>query len=324
MTYRGSIGISHCAYRLPGAPILLEDLESRALLTSPAALLREFGFDRCHAAGDGAPLEPLAVACAQEVSGQARLRPADLEALCVYSALPPVQDPKSAGESESGTEDALAPFRYPAARLHFELGLGDVPLLGFAQRGCCGLLATIDAAARLLQESDKRAVLCLAQDRLPPGRPREIMYNIISDAAGALVLERESPRNRLISFHQRMQTYYWDTPRREQELLAAYFPMAQRVIRECLRQSSLTVEQIAWFVPTNVSVRSWHILADLLPVPPEKIWLRNVPRIGHTISCDQIINLADMDAQGALSPGDYLVLFTFGFGASWSCLILRH
>ena len=324
MTYHGSIGISQLAYRLPGAPIPLEDLESRAQLTSSAALLREFGFDRCHAASDNAPLEPLALACAREVTGQARLRPADLESFCVYSAVGSALDSDSVGHRTAGTEDALAPFRYPAARLHFELGLGDVPLLSFAQRGCCGLLAMIDVAARLLQGADQRAVLCVAQDRLLPGRGREIMYNVVSDAAGALVLEKHAPRNRLIHFHQRVQTYYWDTPRREQELLAAYFPMAQRVIGECLRRSNLTVEQIAWFVPTNVSVRSWTILADILRVPPERIWLRNIPRTGHTISCDQIINLADMEAQGAIASGDYLVLFTFGFGASWSCLILQH
>ena len=324
MRYHGSIGISHVAYRLPGGPIPLEDLESRALLTSPAPLLREFGFDRCYAAGDGASLEPLSLACAREVMGQARLRPLDLEALCVYSAITRPADAGGIGEPDTGAAHQLAPFRYPAARLHFELGLGDVPLLGFAQQGCCGLLAMIDVAARLLQGADHRAVLCVAQDRLPPGARREIMYNVVSDAAGALVLEKASARNRLISFHQRVQTYYWDTPRREQELLAAYFPMAKRVIDECLRLSDLTVEQIAWFVPTNVSVRSWAVLAEILPVSQERIWLRNVSRIGHTVSCDQILNLADMDAQGALTSGDYLFFFTFGFGASWSCLILQH
>lgn len=322
MTYHGSIGISHLAYQLPGGPIALEDLESRAQLTSPASLLREFGFNRCYAAGEGAQWGALAVACAQKVMRQAGLCPADLEALCVYSANAP--DSAGGGEQQPGREGELAPFRYPAARLHFELGLGDVPLLGFAQRGCCGLLAMIDVATRLLQGTEKRAMLCVAQDRLPPGSRREIMYNVVSDAAGALVLEKESPRNRLITFHQRIQTYYWDTPRREEELLAAYFPMAQRVIDECLHLSNLTVEQIAWFVPTNVSERSWAILAEILSVPPGRIWLRNIPRIGHTISCDQIINLADMEEQGAVSSGDYLLLFTFGFGASWSCLILQH
>ena len=316
MPYRGSIGISHLAYRLPGGPIRLEDLESRGRLASPASLLREFGFDRCYAVEDEVPLESLAAACAREVLERSRLRADDFEALCTYSATMPAADQK--------VPDALAPFRYPSARLHHDLDLGDVPLLSFGQRGCCGLPAMIDTAARLLQGSDKRAALCVAHDCLPPGSRREIMYNVISDAAGAIILERDAARNRLVGFHQRIQTCYWDTVRFEQELMAAYFPMAQRVIEECLRRSNLTAGRVAWFVPANVSLRSWTILADMLSVPLERIWLRNVPRLGHTISCDHVINLADMEAEGALAAGDYLLLFTFGFGASWSCLVLQH
>ncbi len=305
-------------------PIPIEGLESRGQLKSPAALLREFGFDRCRTVDDAASMDALALSAAQEAVDQAGLCPTDFEVLCAYSAITHTPDREDGREDRLGEQHWLAPFRYPAARLHFELGLGDVPLLGFSQRGCCGLLAMIDVAARLLGEAERKAVLCVAQDRLSPGSCREIMYSIVSDAAGALVLQKDSPRNRLIGFHQRVQTYYWDTPGREQELLAAYFPMAQRVIQECLLRANLHVGQIAWLVPTNVSIRSWHILADILSIPREKIWLHNVPRIGHTISCDHIINLADMETQGALSPGDYLAFFTFGFGASWSCLLVQH
>jgi 3-oxoacyl-[acyl-carrier-protein] synthase III len=31
-----------------------------------------------------------------------------------------------------------------------------------------------------------------------------------------------------------------------------------------------------------------------------------------------------MNREGALTQGDYLLLFTFGFGASWTSLILQH
>jgi 3-oxoacyl-[acyl-carrier-protein] synthase III len=31
-----------------------------------------------------------------------------------------------------------------------------------------------------------------------------------------------------------------------------------------------------------------------------------------------------MEEQGALKKDDLLVLFTFGFGANWSCMILQH
>jgi 3-oxoacyl-[acyl-carrier-protein] synthase III len=36
------------------------------------------------------------------------------------------------------------------------------------------------------------------------------------------------------------------------------------------------------------------------------------------------MNLSDMADENAMAPGDLLLLFTFGFGASWSCLLLEH
>jgi len=46
--------------------------------------------------------------------------------------------------------------------------------------------------------------------------------------------------------------------------------------------------------------------------------------VGHTVSCDHIINLVDMEGAGALHDGDHLLLFTFGFGASWSAMVIQH
>jgi 3-oxoacyl-[acyl-carrier-protein] synthase III len=150
------------------------------------------------------------------------------------------------------------------------------------------------------------------------------MYNVMSDAAAAVLVERDSPRNQLITLHQLSQPSYWDSPRNERELIASYFPMAQRAICGAVEQAGLRLSDLRWIVPSNVSLRSWTILAELLGVPPDLVWSKNIARVGHTVSCDHVINLADMEREGALQSGDYLLLFTFGFGASWTSMILRH
>ena len=43
-----------------------------------------------------------------------------------------------------------------------------------------------------------------------------------------------------------------------------------------------------------------------------------------TIAADHAINLCDAAKAGKVKPGDYLLLFTFGFGAHWACTILQH
>ena len=85
-------------------------------------------------------------------------------------------------------DNPLELFRYPAARAHHLLGLGQAPVMALSQRGCSGLLSAVDMAAQLLQTAERPAILCLAGDALPAGGRREIMYNLMSDAAGALLV----------------------------------------------------------------------------------------------------------------------------------------
>ena len=62
----------------------------------------------------------------------------------------------------------------------------------------------------------------------------------------------------------------------------------------------------------------------VLEFPREKLFDRNIARHGHTMSADNLVNLQDLMDEGALNKGDHLLLFTFGFGLNWSCLVLRH
>jgi 3-oxoacyl-[acyl-carrier-protein] synthase-3 len=312
-----SVGITGLAYRLPPRELSIEQLEAGGRIASPAAVLRDFGFAHCHVHEEDAPFDDALIESGREALERAALPRDDVGLLLWISGLAEHAPP-------ARPDTPLDLFRYPAARAHHELGLTRARALALSQQGCSGLLSAIDLAAASLRASDEPAALCLAGDALPHGACREIMYNVMSDAGAAVLLQRDAPGNTLVSFHQQTQSWYWDTPAREQEIFAAYFPVAQRVITAALEKAGLRIADVAWFVPHNVSLRSWQILARLLGLPEEKVWTRNIARVGHTVSCDHVINLADMEREGALHPGDYLVLFTFGLGASWSCMVLRH
>ena len=286
------------------------------LLHSSVRTLRDFGFRWSYAQPDDSPLEDLVAEAALEVLTRSG---ANVQTVLLYSAL----DSLSASDRPRRNR-TLRAFRYPVAGLAERLGLSRANALALSQQGCSGLLSAIHIAGQMACTSGDGPVLCLAADSLPAGDTREIMYNVMSDAASAAVVDAASPRNRIVSFHQRSEAAYWDTPALQPELVAAYFPMAQRTIIEALERTGLGVDAIRWFVPSNVSLRSWTILADLIKVPLDHVWTENIARIGHTVSSDHLINLVDMEKAGALTPGDLLLLFTFGFGASWSVMILRH
>jgi 3-oxoacyl-[acyl-carrier-protein] synthase-3 len=312
--YPQSVGIGRLAYRLPRRVRSLRALKQSGRLRSELRFLNELGFSQYYAAQEGeSPVDWLTGAGQEALDGTDR---AKLGAFFLYSGL--------GAERPRLSANLLTRFRYPVAELAHRLELDQLPALAVGQQGCSGLLSTIDLAARMLQTAESGSALCLAGDALPRGANREVMYNLMSDGAAAALVERGTTRNRLLAFHQLNQASYWDSAANERELIAAYFPMAKRAICIALEQVGLDLAEIRWLVPSNVSRRSWLILADLLGLAPERIWMKNIPRVGHTVSCDHIINLVDMERQGDLRRGDHLLLFTFGFGASWTSMLLEH
>jgi len=312
-----SIGIAKLAYRLPTHKRSIDQLEKEGRINSPASLLSDFGFKNCYIQEKTRESSDLLLESAKEViNGIDR---DNISRIFLYSGV-------TGHAGKESKENALELFQYPVAQLRHALELPKANSLAISQQGCSGLLSAIDIAYHLLKSSDQESesVLCATVDVLPNGTKREIMYNVMSDAAASVLITKNSDKNRIIHFHQQILPYYWDTPLHENELLASYFPMAQRAIESALSGAGLKISDIKWFVPHNVSLRSWEILAKLVHIPMEKIWTNNIARTGHTVSSDHIINLVDMEKEGVLKKGDHLLLFTFGFGATWSCLILQH
>jgi 3-oxoacyl-[acyl-carrier-protein] synthase-3 len=316
---RNSIGIAGLGYCLPSLSKPLEDLEEEGRLSSPAGLLRSYGFEHCLIQQDLEAASELLFRSAEQAISLSQ-RPADeISRVFLYSGIAAAPPPQEGG--------SLHLFKYPVAELQHRLNLTKANAIGLSQQGCSGLLSAIDLAATLLAstaDGPGESVLCAALDCLPRWAEREILYNVISDAAGALVVSRNCRRNRIVHFHQHVQSFYWNTPLHELELMASYFPIAQRVIAAALEGAGLELNDLRWIVPHNVSLRSWEILAKLLEFPMDKIWTQNIARVGHTVSCDHMINLVDMEREGALHEGDYLLLFTFGFGARWSAMVIQH
>lgn len=313
-----SVGLTQLYYKLPETHFSLKELNDVKKISSSQATLKDFGFQNCFIHDNKSEFDELFTKVGTKILDDSKTKPEEIDWVLLYTGLEQFIQP------DMDRQEVLKLFKYPVSKVRYDLNLPQANALALSQQGCSGLLSAINIASNILQTSSKKKVLCLTGDVLPPNANREIMYNIMSDAAAGVLIESDTSRNRIINFYQLNQAYYWDTPNHIDELIASYFPMAQRAISTALEQANLTTSDIHWFVPHNVSLRSWLMLAKILNIPVEKIWTKNIKRIGHTVSCDHIINLADMEKEGALKKGDFLLLFTFGFGASWTCLILQH
>jgi 3-oxoacyl-[acyl-carrier-protein] synthase-3 len=311
------VGIAGIEYALPECQMTLQDLQVAGRLDSGAERLMEFGFEKVHVSSE--PAETLARRAVEKLLRRGNVDPESVSAVFYAGAIP-------GSHSVPGTNgEFLTGFNYPVAGLQYELGLRNAATVGISQVGCMGLMCAVRCAWDfLLANPDARRVLCVSADVLPPEAPREIIYNVISDGACAVLVEKDSVLNRIVTQRQITKGYYWNSVERKNEIVASYFPTARHIVNETLATAGIRLDDLAWVIPHNVSLRSWEILLGLLGLPREKLFADNIPAKGHVIAADNFINLKDAGDTGKLHRGDKLLLFNFGFGANWGCLVLEH
>jgi 3-oxoacyl-[acyl-carrier-protein] synthase-3 len=309
------IGITAIGYVLPERAVDLRTLAERGLLESPVDVLAQFGF-RCIHISDR-PADELALVALRRLIDENGIDPESVDALLYAGAIP---------ESHRVADDggALEGFNYPVSRLQYECGLINATTIGIGQAGCTGLMAAVAVAADYLRaHPDARRAICVSADVLPASRKREIIYNVISDGACALMVDRDGVRNRIVAQRHVAKGYYWNAAARRNEIVAAYFPTARTIVRDTLDSRGLAANDIALIVPHNVSLRSWQILLPLLGMSADRLFADNIAAKGHVIAADNFINLKDARDRGRIAAGDLLMLFNFGFGANWACLLLE-
>jgi 3-oxoacyl-[acyl-carrier-protein] synthase-3 len=320
-------GIEAVTYYLPPHAPTLAELEQRGALRGPASTLASFGFEYARVAESESHVD-MATHAVRALLDETGTPPDEID-LVLYAGALTSSSTMECRAAPAGSvlhmRDLMDFFKYPVSRLQSELDFANASVAGIDQQGCAAIFSSVRLArATLLSEPDVRTVLCVSADRLPHGATRDVVYNLVSDGACAMLVRREATRNRIVAAHQVTKGAFWDSGSLENEIIAAYFPTARTVIEDTLRKANLTLDDVRWIIPHNVSLRSWEILLGLIGCPREKLFSANIGRVGHTIAADNFINLRDATDAGLVRKGDLLLLFTFGYGLNWSCMVLEH
>jgi 3-oxoacyl-[acyl-carrier-protein] synthase III len=323
-----NIGIEALAAYLPPETATLEQLHARGLLTGSVDTLRSFGFNRVHLAGDESNVE-MAICAAERLLADAEVDRDEIGLIVYATALTSSSTMSNTLSARNKgvlhLDDVSDLFKYPASRLQSELDLPNASVIGVNQLGCASIFAALRVARGMIAaESDLDAVLCVSSDKFPPNQPRDLIYNVVSDGASAALVRRNSERNRIIECAQITKGALWDSGSLENEILAAYFPTAKNLVQTTLDKAGLTMDDISLVIPHNVSARSWEILGKLIGCPAERIYTDNIRCTGHTVASDNIMNLRRATEEGRVEKGDKLLMFTFGYGLNWACMVLEH
>jgi len=336
-------GIEAIAEYLPPRMATLRELDTAGLLAGSAETLASFGFRTVHLAGEESNLD-MAVAAVEKLFAENDIDRGEIGLVLYATALSssstmwnaePTRRAKRDQQPNDSNHPAREPvleldevadlFRYPASQLQSELDLPNASVIGINQLGCASIFAALRIArAMILAEEDLKSVLCVSADKFPPSRQRDLIYNVVSDGACAALVQRGAERNRIVECTHVTKGALWDAGSLENEILAAYFPTARTLIERTLEKAGLTIDDIALVIPHNVSLRSWEILGRLIGCPPERIYTENISRVGHTVASDTLLNLRRAEESGIIARGDFLLLFTFGYGLNWACMVVEH
>jgi 3-oxoacyl-[acyl-carrier-protein] synthase-3 len=322
-------GIHWIAEYLPAQVASVDDLHNGGLLRGSPETLKSFGFDTVHLACGESNID-MAIAAAERVLEESAIDRAEIGMILYAAALNSSStlwdgNGGSANGSVLQLDTVADLFKYPVSLLQTELDLPHASVIGINQLGCASIFAALRMArALIVTEDDLKAVLCVSADKFPAGRQRDLAYNLVSDGACAAIVRRGAARNRIVECTQVTKGALWDSEEIENEIIAAYFPTATALIERTLAKAGLRMDDIALVIPHNVSLRSWEILGRLIGCPAERIYTDNIARVGHTIASDNLLNLRRATEAGRVQKGDHLLLFTFGYGSNWACMIVQH
>ncbi len=321
---RDRCGLAALGYYLPPSRRTVEQVVTAGQANSSAEKLIQLGFGSICVADD-VSAEEMALQAVRDLQTRSGFD-VDKVDLVIYAGALATSSVMADDEQErwGAMTDPTPLFRFPGLYLQAKLGLPNAAVIGLAQLACNSFQAAIRTArAYIVADPDIHNVLCVAADRFPRSAKREIVYNLMSDGACAAIVSRSCNTNRVLSMTHVSRGAYWDAAVSHDQLIAAYFPLARRVIVDAVDRAGLNLESIDLLVPHNLNLKSWTILAQILDLPIERVYTANIGRIGHVVASDNIINYVDAIDDGRIRVGDKVALFVMGFGAHWSCTVLE-
>jgi 3-oxoacyl-[acyl-carrier-protein] synthase-3 len=241
----------------------------------------------------------------------------------VYSTCIPSNANLGNAEEFKDTRDVKHLMSYAASHLQADFGLSHAQVFGISQQACTGMIGALRLGQMLINgEPEIEQVLCLTSDRFPEGAIYEQAYNLISDGAAACTVSRVHGRYKMIAAHAITNGAMAEAS--DEEAMGSFFSYSHQVITIALQKARLSISDIDWVSAQNTNSKAWQILSRLLKLEYNKVFYGTQRDIGHMISGDNIANLLRLEQEGAVKPGQKILLLMAGLGLNWQCLILER
>jgi len=210
-----------------------------------------------------------------------------------------------------------------------KLGLDQARVFTMAHQSCVtGLYALKTVEALLRDEPAGSTALILVGEKVVSSVMQHIPNTtILGDAAAAALVSLDGPGDTVLGLAQRTLGQFHAagdmTPEQQGRYHESYVPALAAVMRDAVLDAGITLDDVSLVLPHNVNRFSWSETARLLGIPLARIYLENIPRMGHCFSADPFVNLATARAEGATKPGDQVLLASAGQGGTFAAAVVR-
>jgi 3-oxoacyl-[acyl-carrier-protein] synthase-3 len=151
---------------------------------------------------------------------------------------------------------------------------------------------------------------------------------IMGEAAAAVLVGHVPGPFEVVETFVRHAPQFWkNTGLRGENYLdgfdSAYLQLASSTLSDALAQFGRRPEDLRWIMPHNVNAPSWYQVAEDAGFQKAQLRLSTIGCYGHCFGVDPFLNLWRGAQDGVLVPGDEVLLFSIGLGATASCALLR-
>jgi 3-oxoacyl-[acyl-carrier-protein] synthase-3 len=255
------------------------------------------------------PLRQIYPECVKQTLDRAGLLPAAVDAIVFFT---------STFESYQDYDDL--------AWLSDELGLTNALPMGLFLGQCTNYSNALLVASNLVTTNGLDNVLLLGADVLDEARASRVLGGRLSVFSDAVVSCLVSARDRggyelgPIRHHYLPHMYKVDPARDILPYINGFSDGLRTACQKLYRALDLQGSAFARLVPANLNLQVLKNYAALAGVPFDRTFTANVGRYGHMFSYDQLISLATLAEEGAVTSGDRLLVVGVGADYLFSAL----
>lgn len=211
------------------------------------------------------------------------------------------------------------------------LGLAHAQAFSITDQACASGLLALQLAEDLLadlNEPDALALILAGEKTYGPTTQLIPGVAVLGEAAAAVLVGRSPGPNQMIGYAADTVAISGSgltmTDAALGEFGGIYSQSLLRVIAAALDAAGVSAQDLAWYLPHNVSKIVGIRMGRTLGLDPSRIHTANIAETAHCFSADTFINLDSVMADGDIAEGDLFLVTSVGIGATFAAAVFRR